>query len=612
MSTSAASSNEPSALPPPVVGTLRQAPDARTFLAQWLALLVARSPGLQTVLVLSLDEAGALVPAAMWPDAIGDVSELAGPAQQCADLRTDVVMALPDGPRGQSRCVVASPIFSQERLIAAVVLVSHRSSDADTRRLLADIQWGAGWLDALHRQRTQAQQDEGLARARHALDMLALLSGHDQVDDACTAMAAELARVSGCHRVAVGLVNKGGVQLTTLSHAAWFEKRSALAASIEAAMSEALEQRTRLTWPQEGSPGAHLIVHAQKELAGDGAALTVPIVAGTRAVGAVTWQLDKHELTPGFIAQAEALAVVLAPLLARLADQSAWWTGKGPALIRRAWTAVKDPRRPGFAAAAVAALLVLAGITLIDTTYRIPARASLEGQIQRVIAAPFEGYVLEAPARAGQVVTRGTLLARLDDRDIRLEKARLTAELDQQERKRDEAMARHDRADLSVQSAQVAETEARLRQIEERLGRTRIEAPFDGVVVSGDLTQSIGSPVEQGKTLFELAPLKGYRVALKVDERDIREVRPGQRGALVLAGMAAEKLPFVVRHVSVAGVEEGQNVFRVEADLLTQDQRLRPGMEGVGKIDASQHALLWIWTHRFVDWVRLHWWRYMP
>jgi RND family efflux transporter MFP subunit len=589
---------------------LRQAQDARSFLAQWLLLLVARSPGLQTALVLSLDDSGALVPAAMWPETIGDVSELVGPAQRCADERRDVVLPLADGPRAQPRCALASPIFSDDRLVAAVVLVSHRTAEADTRRLLAEIHWGAGWVDALYRQRLKEDHSGGLARARHALDMLALLAGHDRVDDACAAMAAELARVSGCERVAVGLAQDGRVSLSALSHAAWFEQRSTLASQIESAMNEAVEQRATLTWP--GAGDRSLIVQAQKTLAGEQAALTIPILAGTRAVGAVSWQLGTKELTPEFIAQGEALAVVLAPLLARLADQSRWWAGKGPALITQGWRAVRDPRRPAFAVAAVLAVAVLAGITLIDTTYRVPAKASLEGQVQRVIAAPFEGFVLEAPARAGQTVARGALLARLDDRDLKLEQARLTAELNQQERKRDEALARHERSELSVLSAQVAETEAKLNQVEERLTRTRIEAPFDGVLVSGDLSQSIGSPVEQGKSLFELAPLKGYRVALKVDERDVREIKPGQQGELVLSGMAGDKLPFTVRHVSVAGVEDGQNLFRVEADLAAQDQRLRPGMEGVGKVNASQHPLLWIWTHRFVDWLRLTWWRYLP
>ena len=41
------------------------------------------------------------------------------------------------------------------------------------------------------------------------------------------------------------------------------------------------------------------------------------------------------------------------------------------------------------------------------------------------------------------------------------------------------------------------------------------------VVVSGDLTQSLGAPLERGQVMLELAPLDAYRVTLQVDERDI-------------------------------------------------------------------------------------------
>ena len=591
---------------------LNQARDARSYLGQWLMLQVARAPGVQTALVLSLDDSGALVPAAMWPEQIGDVSELAGPAQRCVDRRTDVTEPLPDGPRGSGRHALAVPVFSHDRLVAAVVLITQRLAGTELQRLLADIQWGAGWIDALFRQREVRSHDDGLAQARQALDMLALLGAHDRVDDACAAMATELARVSGCDRVAVGLAQRHGVRLTSLSHAAWFERRSAAASALEAAMAEAVEQRASLAWPAAQAADRSLVVNAQRALAGDQAALTVPILSGARAVGAVCWQLPVAGLTPEFVARAEALAVVLGPLLARLDDQSHWWAGRAPALLGWAWRAGTDRRRPGFAVGALLGLALLAAISLIDTTYRVPARAALEGQVQRVIAAPFEGFVVEAPVRAGQTVARGALLARLDDRDLRLERARLTAELAQHEKKRDEALARHERGEQAVLMAQVAETEAKLDQVEERLARTRITAPFDGVLVSGDLSQAIGGPVEQGKTLFELAPLTGYRVVLKVDERDVRELHPGQAGTLVLAGMADERLAFTVRHVSVANAEDGQNLFRVEADLARQDQRLRPGMEGVGKVDASQHPLLWIWTHRLVDWARLTLWRYWP
>jgi len=54
--------------------------------------------------------------------------------------------------------------------------------------------------------------------------------------------------------------------------------------------------------------------------------------------------------------------------------------------------------------------------------------------------------------------------------------------------------------------------------------------------------------------------------------------------------------------------EEGRNYFRVEATLDQPTQMLRPGMEGVAKIEMGEESLFWIWTHALVDRLRLWIW----
>ena len=89
--------------------------------------------------------------------------------------------------------------------------------------------------------------------------------------------------------------------------------------------------------------------------------------------------------------------------------------------------------------------------------------------------------------------------------------------------------------------------------------------------------------------LFEVAPLDSYRVMLKVDERDISQLRVGQTGGLALAGLPGELLPVQVEKITpVATTEEGRNLFRVEAALRGSSSALRPGMEGVAKIDVER------------------------
>lgn len=596
---------------------LGHAADAQAFLKDWLAVAVARIPGLVGALLLVEDDAGALVPGARWPEQIADASPYGEAAQRCVDERRDVILPLGD------RLVAATPIFSAQRLIGALVFITRGRSEADVHRSIGDMQWGAGWVEALARSRGREAEQAALMRARRALDVVALLAQYEQVDDACAAVAAELARAVGGMRVAIGLVTRERrVKLVSLSQAAWFERKSQQAAALENAMSEAVEQRASLGWPVlEG--GEQHVNQAQYQLAtampgpngSPGGVLTVPIVAGARAVGAVTWHLPAEAVNSGLLAQVEGIAVVLAPLLARLQDESRWFSGTVPALLRRGWALATDPRRPAFAAGALAILALIGAVALVPVSYKVPARAGIEGQVQRVLAAPFEGFVAEAPVRAGQRVARGDVLARLDDRELSIEQARLESEYTQHSQKVAEAVARHDRAAAAVAGAQLAETEARLAQVAQRLALTRITAPFDGVVVSGDWSQAIGSPIEQGKPLFTLAPLTGYRVVLKVDERDVRDVAAGQRGALILSGMSETRLPFTVRQISVASAEDGANLFRVEADLAdlaAQSTRLRPGMEGVGKIEAGERTLLWIATRRAVDWVRVALWQYLP
>ncbi|RPI43732.1 MAG: HlyD family secretion protein, partial [Betaproteobacteria bacterium] len=161
--------------------------------------------------------------------------------------------------------------------------------------------------------------------------------------------------------------------------------------------------------------------------------------------------------------------------------------------------------------------------------------------------------------------------------------------------------------------AQINQAEAQLQLIDEKLLRARITAPFDGVVVSGDLSQLLGTPVEQGKVLFEIAPLDAYRIILKVDERDVAHLVVGQKGELALSGIPGARLPFSVARITpVSTAEEGRNYFRVEANMEAAAERLRPGMEGVGKVSIGERRLMWIWTHKLIDWLRLSFWTWMP
>jgi multidrug resistance efflux pump len=202
----------------------------------------------------------------------------------------------------------------------------------------------------------------------------------------------------------------------------------------------------------------------------------------------------------------------------------------------------------------------------------------------------------------------------LDDRDLRLERLKWISQKSQHSREHSEALAEHDRARVKILGAQVEQAAAQIALIEEQLERIKVSAPFDSFVVSGDLSQSLGAPVERGDILFEVAPLDAYRIILKVDERDIGELSVGQTGHLALTGMPGETLPYEVEKITpVSTAEEGRNYFKIEAHLLGDvATTLRPGMQGVGKVDIERRKLIWIWTHKIGQWWRMFLWSWWP
>ena len=66
------------------------------------------------------------------------------------------------------------------------------------------------------------------------------------------------------------------------------------------------------------------------------------------------------------------------------------------------------------------------------------------------------------------------------------------------------------------------------------------------------------------------------------------------------------------RLTPVSSSAGGRNFFRVEAVMDKHLDLMRPGMEGITKIEISQENLLWIWTRRLVDWLRLFVWSRLP
>lgn len=589
---------------------LGAAPSVEAFVDAWLDLQCRQIGDIRaaTVLLKRPGEAQ-MSPAAVRPADAALSPALATAAERAAAERRGVVR--PRKPREPGGDACALPVMVDGVLHGVVALELRAEARADVKRVMRQLQWGAGWLEVLVHRKHPGERGQLV----NVLDLLAGAIEKARFQPAATALVTELAHLLECDRVSLGILSGAHARVRAISNSATFARKSGALRAIAAAMDEAIEQQAAVRYPTpvNGAPLVNRAHGALAEIANVGAVFSAPLHFDGRCIGAITLERRQQPFIEKETALVEHLtALVSAPLEAkRLNDR---W------LPRKAWDsgvtalrAIFGPRHVALKLASLAGAALIAFLSLAAGPYKVAADASLEGTVRRVIAAPMEGFIDEALVRAGDVVEMGAPMARLDDDQLQLERIRLLSEMAQLTQKYDAAFSAYERAEAKIISAQIEGAQARLNLVSEQLRRTKITAPFDGLVVSGDLSQALGSPVSMGDILFEVAPLDSYRIVVQVDERDIANVKVGQTAVLRLSALPEETFDFTVDALTpVASTAEGLNRFRVEGILASVDPRMRPGMEGVAKIEIGERRLIWIWTHKFWWWLSLQAWRWWP
>jgi RND family efflux transporter MFP subunit len=591
--------------------------DPQEFCQSWLAIQCRLIPSVDGGLVLLLIEAeGSYAPAAVWPDVRRDMSYLSHAAQKALVEQRGLVIPASAANAAGDGYHVAYPIEAVGKLRGVVVLDVAPRSEVELQGALRQLHWGAAGLEVLFAREEVRREVASKARLQAVLELIASAASHERFSASATSLATEIASRLHCERVTIGFRHGGRVKLHAVSHSAQFKERTNLLRSVAAAMDEAIDQGTTVSYP--ALPGSvPAVTRAHEELArvhGAGATLTVPLASKSKVVGALTLERSaERPFDQDTVELCEAVAGLAGPMLDVHRREDQWFLLRFAWWLRDLFAKLFGPHHGGFKLAAILIAAVVGFLVFAKGDYRVSAHTVLEPLVQQAAVAPFNGYIREASARAGDVVERGALLASLDDRELRLERLKWAGQQEELNKQLRQAMAEHNNAEIQVLSAQLDQVRAQLARVEDQLARTRVIAPFDGVVVSGDLSQSLGAPVERGSILYEIAPLSSFRIMLQVDERDVGDVSVGQQGTLLLSAFPQEPIRFSVEKLTpVATARDGRNFFQVEAKLAREETRLRPGMEGVGKIEIDRRRYVWIWTHDIWTSIRLWFWKWAP
>ena len=516
-----------------------QLEDASGF---WLSLQSSMLSGVTcSVVILGKPDSGAYAPISFWPAGQRGNLGLTEVAEQTLQEKRGVLRD--DGQFNKELnfqvCHIGYPLLLDNKLYGVVAFEIVVRSEQAMRAVMRQLQWGVAWIELIARRIEGKKYTPENQQLVTVLELIATSLKHEEFHAAATSVATELATLLECERVSLGFLSGKYILVKAMSHSADFAKKSKPVQSIGLAMDEAMDQQITLVFPPLTEEPVRILRCHEKLLQSqnNGGICTIPLCDNAKIIGALTLERPSGKVfTQETVELCTTIASLIGPILEAKRKEDLW-------LISKAWLSVKEfflrLLGPAHAVlklvcASLVALIIFFMVAMGD--FRIAADSYLEGAIQRVIVTPFDGYIDEAYARAGDVVKKDMLLVTLDDKDLVLEKAKWASQKEQYLKQYRDALGKVERSKISVLNAQLKQVDVQLAMINSQLERIRIKAPFDGIIVSGDLRQSLGSPSERGEVLFEIAPLNAYRIILEVDERDISDIVVGQAGELVLTG----------------------------------------------------------------------------
>lgn len=268
---------------------------------------------------------------------------------------------------------------------------------------------------------------------------------------------------------------------------------------------------------------------------------------------------------------------------------------------KRRFMAMQKRRRNTFAAIAVAAALFL---VFAPIPLRVAGDAVVAPMRTAQIQPEFDGVIKRVLVHEGEVVHRGEVIAEMDDFDFQKalseSQAKYSAALSEMNR----ALANNDGTTAGVQRTQVAFWSAEMQRARDRVERTRLKSPIDGVVTTPFVENFTGRKLDAGDKFAEVIDSSNASVDVAVDEQDVELLKSGMAAGVKLDGYPTRVFRGEVSVVSPkAEAHEDQRVFFARVEVPNPDGRVRSGMQGRGKVMTGWRSAGYVFFRRTGMWI---------
>jgi RND family efflux transporter MFP subunit len=224
------------------------------------------------------------------------------------------------------------------------------------------------------------------------------------------------------------------------------------------------------------------------------------------------------------------------------------------------------------------------------------------------VRAEVPGTVLEMRAEQGQPVREGQLLARIEDTTQkdqllaaqsaeRVAESALKVARAEEERMRKLSQAGvitkrdFEQAELARRQvqAQLSEAEARRALAQEQLGRTRITAPFKGVV--SERNASAGDIVQPGAPLYTVVDPTSLRLEASLPAVQLESLSTGTEVDFTVSGYGERTFAGRIERINPT-VDPATGQVRIYVTLPNLEQSLLSGLFAQGRVASEEREVL--------------------
>jgi hypothetical protein len=513
----------------------------------------------------------------------------------------------------ESQFCLVTLLRSEGNVVAASAVITRARDVERARKLLQPLQLVAGYFE-LYTLRRRDEQSRSIAQShQHVLQLATAVGTAEGFESAAMNLCNELASRTGAARVSLGWLKGETVKLKAISHTEQFDKKQELSVQLVKVMEECLDNDEIVQF-EPGGTSTNTVTREAQSLSrtqGGETVLSLPLRRKGEIVGLVTLEFAPNSKIGQQAATGLAVAVdLLAPQLYDRYQNDRW-------LITKAGLSIRDLGEKGMGKQYMLAktiiavvLLVLAFITLYKPMYHVKATFAFVPIVKQTFAAPFDGQLQEVLVRPGDVVKEGQPLLRfrtdeLEKKWIAKDAEAKQAHLESMRYAADDTKTAE--AAIAEKKSEAARAEADL--IQYQIDLATIKAPYDGEILNGDLVDKRGAVLKQGEELMVMAKQESLEVEIKVPQNDIQDVHVGATGWIAAESRPWEKFPIKVRNVvPLSEISESKSIFKVYATLDQTSGQWHPGELGEARIEVGNRSVAWIWTHRFIDFLRLKLW----